>query len=89
MEGCIVAIYKNKGDRVNCGNSRGILLLSVGGKILARVMLNRLLTHVAEVILPETNAVSAGVVSQLIWSLSHVCFKKNVANSTGHSMRHL
>jgi len=50
----IVAIYKNKGDRTECGNSLGISLLSVGGKILARVMLNRLLTHVAEVILPET-----------------------------------
>jgi len=50
----IAAIYKNKGDRADCGNSRGISLLSVGGKILARVMLNRLLTHVAEVILPES-----------------------------------
>ena len=50
----IVAIYKNKGDRADCGNSHGISLLSVGGKILARVMLNRLLTHVAEVMLPES-----------------------------------
>jgi len=50
----IVAIYKNKGERADCGNNRGISLLSVGGKILARVMLNRLLTHVAEVILPES-----------------------------------
>jgi len=46
--------YKNKGDSADCGNSRGISLLSVGGKILARIMLNRLLTHVAEVTLPET-----------------------------------
>jgi len=84
----IFAIYKNKGDRVDRGSSRGISLLSVGGKILARVMLNRLLTHVAEVILRETNAVSAGVVSLLTWPLSHVCFKKNAANSTGHSIWH-
>jgi len=55
MEGCIVAIYKNKGDRADCGNSRGISLLSVGGKILDRVMLNRLSTRVAEVILPESH----------------------------------
>jgi len=34
----IVAIYKNKGDRADCG----ISLLSVGDKILAKVMLNRL-----------------------------------------------
>ena len=51
----IVAIYKNKGDRADCASSRGIsLLLSVGGKLLVRVMLNRLLTHVAEIILPES-----------------------------------
>jgi len=49
-----VAIYKNKGDRAGCGNSRGISLLSVGSKILARVILNRLLTHVAAVVLPES-----------------------------------
>jgi len=38
----------------DCGNIRGISLLSVGGNILARLMLNRLLTHAAEVLLPET-----------------------------------
>jgi len=50
----ILAIYRNKADRADCGNIRGISLLSVGGNILARVMLNRLLTHAAEVILLET-----------------------------------
>jgi len=89
MEGCIVAIYKNKGDRVNCGNSRGILLLSVGGKILARVMLSRLLTHVAEVILPESECGFRRVAPLLTCFLSHVCFNKNIANSTGHSIWHL
>ena len=37
-----------------CGNSRGISLLAVAGKILARLMLSRLLKHLAENILPET-----------------------------------
>jgi len=57
----IVAIYKNKGDRVDYGKSRGISLLSVGGKILARVVLNRLLTHVALLrwCYLKSNAVSA------------------------------
>ena len=50
----LVAIYKNKGDRTECGNSRGISLLSVAGKILARVMLARLLTLVADLVLPES-----------------------------------
>ena len=50
----IVALYKNKGTRAACGNYRGISLLSIAGKILARVMLNRLLTSVTEQHLPES-----------------------------------
>ncbi|XP_076031930.1 uncharacterized protein LOC143019834 [Oratosquilla oratoria] len=44
----IAALYKNKGTRAACGNYRGISLLSIAGMILARVMLNRLLSSVAE-----------------------------------------
>ena len=40
-----VTIYK-KGDRTNCGNNRGISLLSIAGKIFARILLNRLSTHI-------------------------------------------
>ena len=50
----IVTIYKRKGDKSSCGNSRGISLLSVAGKVLAKVMLFRLTTHITEDILPET-----------------------------------
>jgi len=46
-------IYKKKGDRAICGNSRGISLLSVAGKLLARVMLIRLLTYVFDTVVPE------------------------------------
>jgi len=42
----IVHIYKRKGDRVCCDNHRGISLLSIDGKVLARVLLNRLNLHV-------------------------------------------
>ena len=38
----IVSIYKRKGDRATCGNSRGISLLSVAGKVLAKILLTRL-----------------------------------------------
>ena len=50
----IVPIFK-KGDRSQCGNHRGIFLLSVAGKILARILLRRL-QKVAENVLPESQA---------------------------------
>jgi len=46
--------HLQKGDRQVCGNSRGISLLSVAGKILARVMLKWLLNHVVDIIMPES-----------------------------------
>ena len=48
----IITIFK-KGDRRLCGNYRGISLLSIAGKIIARIILNRLLV-LAEKILPES-----------------------------------
>ncbi|XP_035692546.1 uncharacterized protein LOC118427017 [Branchiostoma floridae] len=48
----IITIFK-KGDRSICGNYRGISLLSIAGKIFARILLDRLLT-VAEEVLPES-----------------------------------
>ena len=40
----IVSLYKNKGSKSDCRNYRGISLLSITGKIFARVILNRLVT---------------------------------------------
>ncbi|KAI8519286.1 hypothetical protein Bbelb_025430 [Branchiostoma belcheri] len=48
----IVPLYKNKGSKAECGNYRGISLLSIAGKLLARIILNRLIT-VTEKHLPE------------------------------------
>ena len=41
----ITHLYKNKGNRQVCDNHRGISLLVIAGKVLARVLLNRLQTH--------------------------------------------
>ena len=38
----IVTLYKNRGDRSDCNNYRGISLLSTVGKVFARVVLSRL-----------------------------------------------
>ncbi|XP_035663411.1 uncharacterized protein LOC118407100 [Branchiostoma floridae] len=49
----IVTLYKNKGDRSDCNNYRGISLLSIVGKIFARVVLGRL-QRLADRVYPES-----------------------------------
>ena len=48
----IITIYK-KGDRTDCGNYIGISLLSIAGKILARILLNRISLHIMPDVVPE------------------------------------
>ena len=50
----IIHLYKRKGNRSQCDNHRGISLLSIAGKILARVVLNRLTTEVIDKVYPES-----------------------------------
>ena len=49
----IVTLFKNKGDRHDCNNYRGISLLSIVDKLFARIVLHRLET-LAERIYPES-----------------------------------
>ena len=49
----IITLFKNKGDRSDCNNYRGISLLSIVGKTFARVILNRL-QLLAERVFPES-----------------------------------
>ena len=50
----IILVHKQKGDRAEFGNSRGISLLSVAVKVMAKIMLTRLLVHVVDLVLPES-----------------------------------
>ena len=51
----IVHLYKNKGDIKCCDNHRGISLLSIAGKIFARLLLNRLFKHTDDIgVIPES-----------------------------------
>ena len=44
----ILPFYKGKGSRYDCGNYRGITLLSVQGKVYARVILSRIRGHLQQ-----------------------------------------
>ena len=50
----IIHLYKRKGNRHECNNHRGISLLSIAGKIFARILLNRLTAHLDRGLLPES-----------------------------------
>ena len=47
---CIVPLFKGKGDVFECGNYRGISLLSVVGKVYGRVLINRIRDKTEQVI---------------------------------------
>ena len=49
----VIPIYKNKGDKADCGNYRGITLLSTAAKVLVKVVLKRL-EKIVDSWLPET-----------------------------------
>ena len=52
-DGIIVPVFM-KGRRKDCGNYRGISLLSTAEKILTRILFNRLNEHIVPHIVPET-----------------------------------
>ena len=46
--GIVVPLWKGKGDRQDCNNYRGVTVLSVPGKVFARIILDRVRHHLLE-----------------------------------------
>ena len=79
----IVPLFK-KGSRVDCGNYRGISLLSIASKILARILLNRLNSQITPQALPETQCgfLSGRSTMDMMFSLRQVqekCLEQNMS----------
>ena len=51
--GLVVPLWKGKGDRLECSNYRAVTLLSVPGKVFARVLLGRIRYHLLAYQRPE------------------------------------
>ena len=79
----IVHIYKRKENKRSCDNHIGIFLFSIAVKILARVLLNRLLKHLEQGGLPESQCRFRETIDMI---LQLVNFKNNVWNNNKTSM---
>ena len=74
----IVTLHENKGEKSDCSNYRGITLLSITGKILAHVLLNRLVPTITEDHLLETQCrfrANRGTTDMVfvLWELQEKC----------------
>ena len=56
----IVPIFKNKGSKLECGNYRGISLISVPSKVFMRVLLNRMKPKIEEGLREEQDGFRGG-----------------------------
>lgn len=78
----IIHLCKRKGNRQTCDNHRGISLLSIAGKTLARVILTVSLNTLRMVSCPRVSAASGRIVVQSTWCSLHVSCKRSVRNRT-------
>ena len=79
----IISLYKIKGEKSDSSNYRGITLLSIAGKILVRVLLNRLIPTIAQENTPESQCGlrSNRGTADMIFVLSQIqekCRKQNM-----------
>ena len=76
MIGCIVPLYKGKGDPLECKNNRGISLLSVPGKVYGRILIERVIESSERQIGEEQSGFRKGrSCADQIYVLRQVCEK--------------
>ena len=74
--GCIVPLYKGKGDPLECKNNRGISLLSVPGKVYGRILIERVIENSNEQIGEEQSGFRKGrSCTDQIFVLRQMCEK--------------
>ena len=74
--GCIVPLYKGKGDPLECKNNRGISLLSVPGKVYGRILIERVIENSEEQVGEEQSGFRKGrSCADQIFVLRQVCEK--------------
>ena len=54
IDAIMVSLYKGKGSKSECGDHRGISLLEAVGKVLSKILLNRLTKWMCPVVIPES-----------------------------------
>ena len=54
IDGILVSLYKSQGEKSVCDHYRGITLLESVGKVLARLLLNRLIDDICPNVILES-----------------------------------
>ena len=83
----IMILKKNKGQMSDCSNYQGITLLSIAGKALAEVPLNRRIPTIAEENQPRASVVSEPSEARQTWHSSSASSKIKAKNKTRDSIQ--
>ena len=83
IDGILVSIFKGEGSKSVCDSYRGITLLEVVRKVLARLLLNRLMMKICPPVIPETQSgfrVGRGTMDMIFsgTELQEKCIKQRV-----------
>lgn len=84
IDGVLVTLFKGKGTKSVCDNYRGITLLEAVGKVLARLLLNRLQEQICNNVFPEAQCgfrANRGTTDMIfsVRQLQEKCIEQNVA----------